>query len=201
MKVGFTTPTPLQLDQFLISRKTLSPVYPGQFGTRLDFREKLNTPLTGKYDYDERKVCLGSGPSVFATAKAAIRNWKMFPPNWTKVYPDNAPITTGQQVLVLFKLLGVWWWNSSEIRYTIDEDSRFGFAYGTLPGHVESGEELFLVEMDEHGKVWYKIKAFSRPAYLIVRLVYPFARSQQRRFVRESMALMKNLTHNTADHG
>jgi uncharacterized protein (UPF0548 family) len=45
--------------------------------------------------------------------------------------------------------------------------------------------------MDKKGRVWYSIKAFSRPSYQIVRLVYPFARSRQKKFVRDSMQQMK----------
>ena len=131
-----------------------------------------------------------SGQETFEAGKAAIRQWNMFPHSWTKVYPGNAPIAVGQQVAVLFRLMGLWWWNSSEIVYTIDEPRRFGFAYGTLPGHVERGEELFLVEMDTNERVWYCIKAFSQPAHMLVRLAYPFARLSQRRFVRESMQQM-----------
>ena len=44
---------------------------------------------------------------------------------------------------------------------------RFGFAYGTLPGHAESGEERFLIEWDQdEDGVWFDILAFSRPAPL-----------------------------------
>ena len=39
--------------------------------------------------------------------------------------------------------------------------SRFGFAYGTLPGHGGSGEERFLIERDRDDGVWYDILAFS----------------------------------------
>ena len=34
----------------------------------------------------------------------------------------------------------------TRVVYVVDEPDRRGFAYGTLPGHPESGEELFLVE-------------------------------------------------------
>lgn len=37
-----------------------------------------------------------------------------------------------------------------------------GFAYGTLPGHPERGEEAFEVEVDAQGRVFLKITAFSR---------------------------------------
>lgn len=200
MKVSLEKPSPSQLDHFLISGRDRPPSYPEKLDTQANFRDKKVSSLARKYNYDETMIFLGEGPEVFTAARKVIREWKMFPSSWTKVYPDQAPIRTGQRVAVLFKLMGLWWWNSSEIQYTIEEADRFGFAYGTLPGHVESGEELFLVEIDDSEKVWYKIKAFSRPAYWVVNLVYPYARSQQRRFVKESMAQMKKLTQTTSHH-
>ncbi len=194
MKASFARPSSSQLHQYLSAGKEMSPLYTERLDTQTDFELKRRSPLARKYDYDETTVLLGEGREVFESAKQLIRGWKMFPAKWTKIYPQNAPIEVGQRVAVLFNLLGLWWWNSSEIQYIIDDDRRFGFAYGTLPGHLELGEELFLVTIDEQQKVWYKIKAFSRPAHFLVRLAYPFARSQQRRFVRGSMAIMKRLS-------
>jgi len=48
--------------------------------------------------------------------------------------------------------------------YVIDEPNRKGFAYGTLPGHPLSGEESFIVELDEDGSVWLTIRSLTRPA-------------------------------------
>jgi uncharacterized protein (UPF0548 family) len=68
---------------------------------------------------------------------------------------------------------------------------RYGFAYGTLPGHAESGEERFTVEWHEaDAAVWYDILAFSRPQHFLARLGYPFARRLQRRFAKDSVAAM-----------
>lgn len=192
MKVSISSPSTLQLDQFLAIGKNKPPSYLERFDTQSDFQEKRRTAQARNYNYDENAAFLGKGHLVFKSARKMIQNWQMFPPGWTRIYPGDAPVRTGQRVALMIKLLGLWWWNSSEIQYVIDEPKRFGFAYGTLPGHVESGEELFLVEMNDRDEVWYKIKAFSRPAYKLVQLAYPFARSQQRRFVRESMELMKS---------
>lgn len=46
----------------------------------------------------------------------------------------------------------------------IDEPNRRGFAYGTLPGHPLSGEELFVVERRDDESVWLTIRSLSRPA-------------------------------------
>lgn len=48
--------------------------------------------------------------------------------------------------------------------YVIDEPTRHGFAYGTLTGHPESGEESFVVDQTDDGSVWVTITAFSRPS-------------------------------------
>jgi uncharacterized protein (UPF0548 family) len=62
----------------------------------------------------------------------------------------------------------------------IDEEDRFGFAYGTLPGHPERGEELFAIEREEGGST-FRINAFSRPDQVLVRLGGPVARRMQTR--------------------
>ncbi|MFT4010245.1 MAG: DUF1990 domain-containing protein [Nocardioidaceae bacterium] len=60
----------------------------------------------------------------------------------------------------------------------VDQPDRAGFAYGTLPGHPESGEELFLVEKvgDE---VYVEIRAVSTHASVMARLGSPVARRVQ----------------------
>lgn len=69
--------------------------------------------------------------------------------------------------------------------------TKFGFAYGTLPDHAGSGEERFLIEWDRaDNSVWYDILAFSRPQHFFIRLGYPMVRRTQKRFGRESAAVM-----------
>jgi uncharacterized protein (UPF0548 family) len=64
---------------------------------------------------------------------------------------------------------------------TIDDDSVFGFAYGTLPGHPERGEEAFHAARNEAGQVEFRIVAFSRPASVLARVGSPASRAIQRR--------------------
>ena len=48
--------------------------------------------------------------------------------------------------------------------YVVDEPNQRGFAYGTLQGHPESGEEFFGVRFDPtNEKVYAQVVAFSRP--------------------------------------
>jgi uncharacterized protein (UPF0548 family) len=65
--------------------------------------------------------------------------------------------------------------------YVVDQARRKGFAYGSLPGHPESGEELFVVELGEDGQVTFTITAFSRPASMLARGGGPISRLAQAR--------------------
>jgi uncharacterized protein (UPF0548 family) len=56
--------------------------------------------------------------------------------------------------------------------YVINEPDRVGFAYGTLPGHAESGEESFVLDRRE-GQVNFTVRAFSKPASRLSRLGGP----------------------------
>jgi uncharacterized protein (UPF0548 family) len=53
--------------------------------------------------------------------------------------------------------------------YTVEEADRREFAYGTLPGHPEQGEEAFMVMIRSTGDVRIRIRAFSRPASLLAK--------------------------------
>ncbi|HEY5923734.1 MAG TPA: DUF1990 domain-containing protein [Kofleriaceae bacterium] len=138
---------------------------------------------------DHNRQMLGAGVAAFERAKGAIRAWTMFPAPWTAVEP-LVPIEKDQVVAVHVRILGLWWLNAARIVYVIDEPRRFGFAYGTLPGHAECGEERFLVEHLADDTVWYDLRAFSRPRHWMARLASPIARAYQRRFARASKAAM-----------
>jgi uncharacterized protein (UPF0548 family) len=64
--------------------------------------------------------------------------------------------------------------------YVVDEPRRRGFAYGTLPGHPECGEESFVVELGDDDAVTFEITAFSRPASRLARAAGPAGRAVQR---------------------
>lgn len=180
---SLTKPTLRALDAFLDDQAPREHSYP-----EVGFSNDRTTPAG--YDLDHNRVQIGEGREAFDKASAAIREWIMFPRPWTEIYPPRSPIEAGIVVVILFHLFGLWWKSSCRIVYVIDEPRRFGFAYGTLPGHVEIGEERFSVEWREDGTVWYDIRAFSRPRYWLARLGYPLSRRMQRRFVRGSQAAM-----------
>ncbi|MEW1953697.1 DUF1990 domain-containing protein [Terrabacter sp. NPDC080008] len=58
----------------------------------------------------------------------------------------------------------------------VDEPDRRGFAYGTLPGHPESGEERFVLERQPDGSIRFTVAAVSRHASVLARLGGPVSR-------------------------
>jgi uncharacterized protein (UPF0548 family) len=149
------------------------------------------------YVVDHTRVRLGSGERAFESAKAALGRWEQFRLGWLEAWSPDDPIKVGGAVAVAGRSLGVWWLNACRIVYVVDDGAgpvvRFGFAYGTLPAHIERGEERFLVEWDRAGDggVWFDVLAFSRPRHVLARLGRPWVRRLQKRFgpeAAESMA-------------
>jgi len=152
---------------------------------------QTDEPVTG-FDNDYHSAQIGTGDQDWELACAAIRAWKMFPGTWVAIWPAQTPIQEGERVLIHARVCGLWWSNACRIVYVIDTPTQFGFAYGTLPGHVECGEERFLVEKKADGTILYTIKVFSRPLFWMARVGYPIARFYQRKFVAHSQASMRN---------
>ena len=182
------------LDRFLANQADLDFNYSavGATGT---------TPPTG-FTVDRTRIELGRGEEVFGAARDALHRWQQFRLGWVDVWSPETPLEVGRVVAILGWAVGFWWLNSCRIVYTVNESgptTKFGFAYGTLPGHVESGEERFLIEWDRTTDlVAYDILAFSKPNHVLTRLGYPFVRRSQKRFGRDSAASMFRAVHAAA---
>jgi uncharacterized protein (UPF0548 family) len=68
--------------------------------------------------------------------------------------------------------------------FVVDEPACVGFAYGTMEGHPESGEIVFLVEHREDDSVWLVIRSFSKPSTTLWKLARPLMRLQQRAYTK-----------------
>jgi uncharacterized protein (UPF0548 family) len=177
-------PTEAALSALLQREQGAAFTYPDPGLTRQD------APPSAGYDLDCNAIQVGSGGATFAAAVAALRKWRMFPPTWTRIVPTGALIAEGQTVVVVARVLGLWWTNTARVVYTFDEPRRAGFAYGTLPDHAERGEERFRIEWRDDDSVWYDLRAVSRPRHWLARLGYPIVRRLQRTFARDSLAAL-----------
>ncbi|MEK6286248.1 MAG: DUF1990 domain-containing protein [Acidobacteriota bacterium] len=147
------------------------------------------------YTMDHSRIRLGNGEEVFQRAIEALKRWEMFNIGWVQLCWPDTPIQTGATVGVLAHQFGFWSLNACRIANVIEEDGevrRSGFAYGTLPEHVERGQESFTIELQaKDDSVWYDILAYSTPNHLLAKLGYPITRALQKRFVRDSMKAMR----------
>lgn len=183
----FRKPSKEDVERFLSSQRYLPFSYEEVGASR------ESVPLKG-YVVDRYRVKLGEGPEAYEQAKEALRAWRQFDLGWVRLLPSDAPIEVGTTVGVLAKHYGFWSLNTARMVYLIEESGkveRFGFGYGTLPGHAERGEERFSVEWSrEDNMVHYDVLAFSRPKHPLAWPGYPFVRVLQKRFARDSKKMM-----------
>jgi uncharacterized protein (UPF0548 family) len=154
----------------------------------------LPSPLATTYDIDRHEFRLGTGRKLFENAREALIAWRHFEIPWLELYGASTTAKTGQVVATLVSVAGLWFFNPCRVVYTeaqAQSGNMVAFAYGTLQGHVECGEERFQVSFDPASEaVTYEILAFSRPAVLLSKLGYPIVRVLQKRFAKSSAAAL-----------
>ena len=193
----FRRPTNEQVREYLLSLKD-APLSYAPVGCTRESRQ--GEPVPPAFNRDHERVLLGKGEGVFRRACGAVRQWQMMPPSVVQPCPAGVPIEEGAMVANLFRAwtLGGWLVLPTRILYLVDEATgeftRSGFAYGTVQGHWEHGEERFLVEWDRRDdSVWYDLLVFSRPRHPLAKLAYPYTRYEQGRFRRLSCAAMRKI--------
>jgi uncharacterized protein (UPF0548 family) len=140
--------------------------------------------LTGRrpigFHNDSYRAVLGHGAATFERAVQGLQAWQAHRLPGVRVFPNGTKIESGAIVIVtlgtpMFALAA-----PCRIVKVIDEANRWGFAYGTLPGHPEDGEEAFVVSISAEGSVRFEITVFSRPGNSMVRLSGPIGPAIQK---------------------
>ena len=180
-----SAPTEREVAEFITGQRNLPFTYSEVGATNA-------TPPAG-YNVDHNRIRLGEGETTYERAVEALKNWRHFDLGWVTIVPRGVVVEAGATVAVRARAFGTWSLSACRVVYVVDEPRRFGFAYGTLPDHVERGEERFLIEWLDDDSVWYDILAFSRPHHPLVKLSSPLARRLQKRFARESLIRMKSV--------
>jgi uncharacterized protein (UPF0548 family) len=134
--------------------------------------------LPAGYGHVRRAATIGSGPSVFQRAADAVLSWDMHRAAGLRVPAGTGPAAPGVEVRLRAGPFTI----PCRVVYTIDDAACRGFAYGTLPGHPERGEEAFLVTLADDGEVRFHVRAFSRHATFLARCGGP-ATSMVQRYV------------------
>ena len=150
------------------------------------------------YHDDRHSVSLGAGSDCFGRAVAALKGWQVHTRSGIRIFPEGQDLAPDVTVLSVVRAGPLATVAPCRVIYVVDEADRFGFAYGTLPGHPEKGEESFIVEKSADGAVRFILRAFSRPNDLLTRLGGPIARQVQQRATTAYLEAMKELAAGAA---
>ncbi|MDQ3757910.1 MAG: DUF1990 domain-containing protein, partial [Actinomycetota bacterium] len=134
---------------------------------------------------------VGRGRADFDAAVEALRTW--VPQRWigATVHPEAPPVPDATVVL-RFGVGPLRLPVPNRVVAVVDEPDRYAFAYGTLPGHPERGEESFEVRLLADDTVRFTIRVHARPAAVLVPLA-PLVGVVQR-------AALRAYLHAVADH-
>lgn len=146
---------------------------------------------------DRWSIDLDVDVGSFDRACGALRAWQAHRGAGARVFPGDPALDVGETVVVSLSLPGVTAIAPCRIVWVVDEADTFGFAYGTLAGHPERGEESFVIRR-EGGRVWFEIVAASRPDALLTRLGGPVARALQKRVTKKYLAALKQASRRAA---
>ena len=134
-------------------------------------------PLPAGYHHVQKSAVIGRGRRRFDEAAAKGRQWGMLRGAGLRVEATSEVAAVGSDVIVHLGPLRA----PCRVVYVVDEPDRCGFAYGTLPGHPESGEERFAVRYEPATEdVFAEVVAFSRHATWWSRLGSPVTSVAQR---------------------
>jgi uncharacterized protein (UPF0548 family) len=132
------------------------------------------------FRFDTYSGVVGHGDADWNTAKKGLRSWAAHAGFGASVTPSDAPLVEGETVVLAATVGPLHIVIPCRIVYVLDEENRFGFAYVTLPGHPECGEEAFMLER-RGDDVVFTMSSHSRPAELLAQLGAPASRAVQRR--------------------
>lgn len=152
-----------------------------------------NADIPSGYRWLRIRTELGEGPEVMRNAADALMEFWMHRALPAKVTASAPRAAEGVAVEVAMGVGPLRVKAPCRIVWAEESERRAGWGYGTLPGHPESGEEAFVVHMDDEGAVWLTVTAFSRPASRLSRLAGPLARVFQRAYARRCGAVLRRL--------
>jgi uncharacterized protein (UPF0548 family) len=149
---------------------------------------------TAGYHLMRVRTRIGSGGAVFAAAGAAVLDWRMHRALGVVRVTATAPrAAEGVRAVIGLGVGPLRLPAPCEVVWSVDEERRSGFGYGTLPGHPECGEEAFVVEWAPDDSVELCVTAFSRGAAWYARAGGPLTRFAQRAYARRCGRVLRAL--------
>ena len=163
-------PSPDELDRVLADARVATLSY-----------ADVGITLRGEGWAKQRQV--GQGDADFARAADGLRAWAPQLGIGASIHPPGVGLEQDATVLVVLPMGPLTMIAPDRVVQIVDEPDRFGFAYGTLPGHPERGEESFVVEHHADGQVLATITVQATPGNALMRVGAPIVTRFQHRAI------------------
>jgi len=145
--------------------------------------------LPSGYRNLRHRARLGTGTGVFTAAADAVFTWRMHRAVGLRPRSSSPRAVTGATVTSRVGPLAV----PCVVVWDATDGTCRGFGYGTLPGHPFTGEEAFVVSLEDRAEVWFTMTSFSRPVSWYARAAGRVAPLFQRWFARRCAAALRRL--------
>jgi uncharacterized protein (UPF0548 family) len=142
---------------------------------------------------------LGHGERDLRRAASGLRDWVCQRGLGARVHPPDASTQVGSTVLVVLGFGPCTVIVPNRVVAVVEEPNRRGFAYGTLPGHQERGEESFVAELLEDGRVMGSITVDAVPQTAAARAMSPAVGWLQRRAIRRYLEAWSSFVRSGED--
>ncbi|MDH6136761.1 uncharacterized protein (UPF0548 family) [Kitasatospora sp. MAA4] len=154
-------------------------------------------PLPAGYHHLHHQELIGYGRDVLEAAGEAVTTLRMHRAAGVRVRtdlrPDTPRVAPGTEVVCALGFGPLRLDAPCRVLWAGYGPNRFGFSYGTRPGHPECGEESFIVDLRADGSVWFTVTAFSRPGRWYTRLAGPAVPLFQRAYARRCASTLRRL--------
>ncbi|AKU19266.1 hypothetical protein VV02_24080 [Luteipulveratus mongoliensis] len=134
------------------------------------------------------------GRDDLTAAAGALMSWRVHEAAGLRIEPSTATVAMGSVVRLSLRIGRLAVKAPCRVVEKIEDADRVGFAYGTLLGHPESGEELFLLERTERG-VTFTVAASSRPSSILARVGGPVTHGVQQLVTSRYLRAFDRLPH------
>jgi len=178
---------PTQIEALLEEARRASPTYE-------EIGASLEDVLPKGFHHVRMELRIGDD-DAFERAVTGLRTWVAHQGAGLRIYP-NDPVVPDATVIALTSMGPMHIAAPCRIVAVFKESDRFGFSYGTLPGHPESGEESFILER-RGGASHFTVRAFSKPVDPLARLAGPIGRVTQRSVTRHYLIALRRFVAST----
>jgi uncharacterized protein (UPF0548 family) len=135
------------------------------------------------YRHVRARAELGTGRRTFDVATDFVCSWAMHRAAGLQVFATSDRARHGVDALLELPIGPFRISAPVRVVYELAEPDRRGFAYGSLDGHPESGEEAFVTSIDRDDVVRFEVIGFSKPVTAAARLGGPISRFAQDRVI------------------